>query len=352
MRPALKAGLRPLWRDRDTLQIGVDPRRARALTGLGKAAAIVSLLDGSRDTAEVARTAAVYGISQDAVDKIIGLLASAGVLDDFPAGLRAALPGYLLERISPELACAALAYGHGDGGAAVFARRRAAFVRVHGAGRVGACIATFLAASGVAWVSCVDTGRVGPPDLAPGGAGVADVGQRRPAAVARAIHRVAREVRTADDPRRLPDLAVLTGRPDPVVLADLMRHRVPHLVADADEAIAVVGPLVRPGRSACVRCLDLSKAARDPAWPRVLAQAGGAGGPATVPQACDTALAAATAALATAQALMLIDRAGEPATANGTLELVLPDWQWHRRGWPAHPACTCRATDAASQSRR
>ena len=39
MRPALKAGLRPLWRDRDTLQIGVDPRRAAALTGLGKAAA-------------------------------------------------------------------------------------------------------------------------------------------------------------------------------------------------------------------------------------------------------------------------------------------------------------------------
>ncbi len=40
---------------------------------------------------------------------------------------------------------------------------------------------------------------------------------------------------------------------------------------------------------------------------------------------------------------MLIDRAGQPAAANGTLELVLPDWQWQRRGWPAHPACTCGA---------
>ena len=137
MRPALKAGLRPLWRDRDTLQIGVDPRRARALTGLGKAAAIVSLLDGSRDTAEVARTAATYGIGQGAVDKVLGLLASAGVLDDFPARLPPTLPGYLLERITPELACAALAYGHGDGGASVLARRRAAFTRVYGAGRVG-----------------------------------------------------------------------------------------------------------------------------------------------------------------------------------------------------------------------
>jgi bacteriocin biosynthesis cyclodehydratase domain-containing protein len=160
------------------------------------------------------------------------------------------------------------------------------------------------------------------------------------------VHRVAREVRTADDGRRLPDLAVLTGRPDPVVLDELMRHGVPHLVVHADEAIGVVGPLVRPRQSACVRCLDLSKTARDPAWPRILAQAGGAGGPLTVPQACDTVLAAATAALATGQALMLIDRAGEPATANGTLELVLPDWQWQRRGWPTHPACTCGAASA------
>jgi hypothetical protein len=348
MRPALKAGLRPLWRDRDTLQIGVDPRRARALTGLGKAAAIVSLLDGSRDVAEVARTAATYGIGQDAVDKVLSLLASAGLLDDFPASLRAALPGYLLERISPELACAALAYGHGDGGAAVLARRRAAFARVYGAGRVGACIATFLAASGVAWVSCVDSGTAAPADIAPGGLGLADVGAERSVGAARAVHRVAREVQTADDRRRRPDLAVLTGRPDPVVLADLMRQRVPHLVVHADEAIGVVGPLVLPGRSACVRCVDLSKAARDPAWPQILAQAGGAGGPLTVPQACDTALAAATAALATAQALMLIDRAGHPAAADGTLELVLPDWQWRRRGWPTHPACTCGASAAAS----
>jgi hypothetical protein len=32
-----------------------------------------------------------------------------------------------------------------------------------------------------------------------------------------------------------------------------------------------------------------------------------------------------------------------PATANGTLELVLPDWRWRRRTWRPHPACTCGA---------
>jgi hypothetical protein len=343
MRPALKVGLRPLWRDQDTLQVGVDPRRARALTGLGKAAAVVSLLDGSRDTATVVRTAETYGIRQEVAYRVIELLAAAGVLDDFPASLRAALPDYLRGRIGPELACATLAYGHGDGGAAVLARRRAAFTRVYGAGRVGASVATFLAASGVAWVSCLDPVPAVAADVTPAGLGAADVGASRAAGVARAVRRVAPEVRTENDASRVPDLAVITGRPDPALLAALMRDRVPHLVVHADEAIGVVGPLVVPGRSACVRCVNLSKAARDPAWPRILAQASGLGADPAAAQACDTVLAAATAALAAAQALTLIDQGGALAAANGTLEVVLPEWQWQRRGWPPHPACTCGA---------
>ena len=106
-----------MWRDGDTLQLGVDPRRAAALTGLGEAAAIVSLLDGSREVAEVVAAATAHGIAPEAADRVLGLLASAGVLDDFPAHLHQTLPDYLRARLAPELACAALAYGHGDGGA-------------------------------------------------------------------------------------------------------------------------------------------------------------------------------------------------------------------------------------------
>ncbi|MFY9850819.1 MAG: TOMM precursor leader peptide-binding protein, partial [Trebonia sp.] len=223
----------------------------------------------------------------------------------------------------------------------------AAFVRVYGADRIGACVATLLAASGVAWVTCRDSRIAGEADIAPAGLGTADVGAARAAGVDRAVHRVARETRTADDPRRLPDLAVLAGHPDPVDVAELMRGRVPHLAVRAEEAIGVVGPLVEPGRSACLRCADLARAARDSAWPVILAQAGGPDGPATSPQACDTVLAAATAALAAAQALTFIDRAAPHVTRNGTLEVVLPDWQWHRRTWSPHLACTCGAAAAA-----
>jgi hypothetical protein len=161
--------------------------------------------------------------------------------------------------------------------------------------------------------------------------------------VVRAIARIAPETATADNPHLVPDLAVLTGPVAPAEVEALMRDRVAHLAVRADEAIGVVGPLVEPGRSACLRCINLHKAARDPAWPKVLAQAGAGTG--AVPAACDTVLAAATAALASAQALAVIDGCGPqpPAAANGTLELFLPEWQWRRRTWVPVATCTCGA---------
>ena len=120
-----------------------------------------------------------------------------------------------------------------------------------------------------------------------------------------------------------------------------MRDRVPHLALRTGEAIGVVGPLVRPGSSACLNCVDLHKAEADPLWPKILAQATFAR---SRPQACDTVLAAMTATLASAQALAYIDRPQTvPVTADGTLEVVLPDWQWRRRTWLPHPACDCGA---------
>jgi len=344
MRPALKAGLLPLWRDRDTVQFGVDSRRAVALGGLGQAAAVISLLDGSRDREALIATAQAYGVPAAAVNRVLTTLAAAGVLDDFPARLHAALPDQLRARLAPELATASLAYGDGDGGARTLARRRAAFVRVHGAGRTGAGVASLLAASGVGHVSCTDPEPAGPADLAPAGLIRADLGAPRQDGAARAIARAAPDVRTRDD-GAVPDLVVLTELTLPDLIEELMRDRVPHLALRAAEAIGVVGPLVQPGRSACLRCVDLRKADRDPQWPKVLAQATFTR---TQPQACDTVLAAMTAAVAAAQALAFIDRPGvRPATANGTLEVVLPDWRWRRRTWAPHPACRCGAVPAA-----
>jgi bacteriocin biosynthesis cyclodehydratase domain-containing protein len=314
VRPALKSGLLPVWRDRDTLQIGIDPRRAVALTGVGRAGWVIGLLDGSRDRAQVIAAAAGRGIPAGTVDQILTLLAAAGALDDFPASTLRALPEPVRARLAAELATASLASRDGDGGARTLARRRAARVRVYGAGRIGPAVGGILSTSGIGLVTEAD-------DPAAETSGPA-AGRKR-------------------GPSVPPDLAVLAGHQPPELPARLIRDRVPHLAASASEAIGIVGPLVLPGQTACLRCLDFTRTDNDPAWPLILAQLASRQ---PQPPACGAALVAAVAAQAAALALAFIDKAPlADAAANGTLELVLPAWQWRRRTWPPHPACPCTA---------
>jgi hypothetical protein len=336
MRPALKPGLIAVWRNRDTIQIGIDPRRAIALTGMRGAAVLLGLLDGSRDLAQILAAAGDFGISAEAADRVITLLAAGGALHDFPVTTYRAVPHGLRSRLAPELATAALAHGDADGGARILARRQGACVRVEGMSRVGLCIASFLTASGIGTV--ISTGR--PPGMGARPGAPPPAGPSAPAGEP-----------TPAGPPRLAGMAgpAAIGRhPDLVILADIYRRElpeilrrggVPHLAAAASEAIGVVGPLVLPGRTACLRCLDLTRAERDPAWPLILAQLTGGGAD---PPACDTVLAAAVATQAAAQALAFVDRpASASAVTDGTLELVLPDWQWRRRTWAQHDRCGC-----------
>jgi len=342
MRPVLKPGLETVWRNRDTVQIGIDPRRAIALTGMRGAAGLLRLLDGSRDRHQVLAAAGDLGMDAIAADRVLTLLAAAGALDDCPAGGHGALSAGMRARLAPELAATSLAHRDADGGAQTLARRQAARVRVHGASRAGLWIAGLLSAAGVGLV--LSTGPAAPP---PGPAGAATPPPpAEPGAATGRTGTVTGRPGPGTGPqsqsRRPADLVILAdshGRELPGVLVS---HAVPHLAASASEAIGVVGPLVLPGRSACLRCLDLARTERDPAWPLILAQL--ASQAATDPRGCDTVLATMVAAQAAAQALAFLDQGAEAAAAvtNGTLELVLPGWQWRRRTWQPHPQCGCQ----------
>lgn len=361
VRPALKAGLLPVWRDRDTVQIGIDPRRAMALTGMGQAALVLGLLDGSRDRDQVIVAAREQGIPDQVTDRIMTLLAAGGALDDFPAAAMRTLSQDQRRRLGAELAAAALANGHSDAGAAALVRRDAAYIQIYGPGRVATALADILTTSGAGRVSVCDVVQAkiaGKPAPAPSSSRSAQPAATRAAQPAAAAQTAGRaQTAGADEPgaaraaprgRRarvvqlpLPDLAILVGYQNLELPARLMRARVPHLAVTAEEAIGVVGPLVRPGQTACLRCLNLTRTGLDPAWPLILAQLVSR---TADPPACDASLAAAVAAQAAAQALAFIDRAAVDGPAeNGTLELVLPGWQWRRRTWPLHSACGCRS---------
>ena len=180
-----------VWRDPDTLQIGIDPRRAVALRGMRGTETLINLLDGSRDLGQVLAAAHDQGIGRRAAERVLGLLAAAGALYDFPAATLRALPDGPRARLAGELATVSLAHGYADGGALVLARRQAARVRVYGAGPVAASLASLLTASGVGRVSVhrcggraarrgASPGRVSGPGLRGPGPGLASLATRGP----------------------------------------------------------------------------------------------------------------------------------------------------------------------------
>src|SRR5260370_5207100 len=85
VRPALKPGLTPVWRDRDTLQIGIDSRRAVALTGMAGMARVISLPARSRDRAQVPPAPAHPRLPVETAQPLPAPPASAGAPHRLPA---------------------------------------------------------------------------------------------------------------------------------------------------------------------------------------------------------------------------------------------------------------------------
>ena len=89
---------------------------------------------------------------------------------------------------------------------------------------------------------------------------------------------------------------------DPLA-AELQRRGVPHLVATVRGETGVVGPLVVPGATGCLRCADLHRRDVDPRWPALAAQLTAT----EAPPGGATVTCLATVVTATVQALALLD---------------------------------------------
>jgi bacteriocin biosynthesis cyclodehydratase domain-containing protein len=226
------------------------------------------------------------------------------------------------------------------------AARRTMFVLVEGAGPLVAWVASGLASSGIGRLEVRTKGTVSADEV--GVIPAAERGTPRIEAVPSAVRRIAPRARVSvAKTRGQPDLAVLTDllRPSSKRHQELLAAGVPQLVVRLADGLGLVGPLVLPNRTACLRCLDLHRTARDPTWPTVSADLSsrvGSGSQATV---------RATAALAAEQALLALDShvsAGEPPpTLDAVLELDVRRGQLRRRQWAPHPECGCGAAHIA-----
>lgn len=379
MHPMIKPAMRRSWRDRGSLQFGLDPAHAVVLAPVDDPTArFLTLLDGTRGRGLLHQEAAALGIPPERADRLLASLADGGVLDDTDSAAQLAdvirRGDAPVERLRPDLASLSVVHPEPGAAAARMTARRAIRVQVRGAGRVGAAVAAVLAAAGVGQVDVADGGRVEPWDTAPCGISAAQVGERREAAARGAVRRAWPDPRPARPTARTgraargggPDrvepplgLAVLAPRdglgayaPDRREAEALLAAGIPHLYAGVLEGVGVVGPLVVPGRTGCAGCLEAAATETDPAWPRILAQLRSGRPPGG--QACDVALATLVAGLTATNSLAFLDwqasypdhredDAPVPPGAGARTEFSLTGLETRVFAVPPHAGCGCGA---------
>jgi bacteriocin biosynthesis cyclodehydratase domain-containing protein len=345
-RPRLLSGLPVLRRLAGETQIGTHPRHAFVLSGVPEAlATLLHRLDGRHTTDELmARAGPAH---QPALREILDHLSGLGLLDDEADFATLCSPA----RLAADRTAWALRSGHRI--ASLRQYRAPAVVVVYGSGRIAVALATLLAAAGVGWVHTVAEGVVQPADTGTGYLDE-DIGHARTDAAERAVRRIAPETATGrPDPRRQPDLVVLTDAPvpDPQLSAGLAAAGMPHLVVHAAEGIGVVGPLVMPGRTTCLHCVDLHNTDVDACWPALAAQL------AAHPQPADLATTQATAAFGAAQALRFLHGCRGPTAGDtglpvwgAAMEIEVFTGRSTRVEWRPHPRCPCGVARRTGQS--
>lgn len=295
-------------------QIGLDPDTALAVDGLPPALSqMLDELGTAVPSAALVAAAARRGAEPGAAEALLRELVAAGAVVDAAAARRRD-------------------------------RHRAdSVVVVSGAGPLAVGIAVGLTRAGVGTVHVETSATVLAEDLGTGYLD-ADRGRDRLAATVAAVRRLRPGARSGPPPARsVPDLVVLAdaSAPDPRRTAGLHVTGTAHLPVRLRDGVGVVGPLVLPGRSTCLTCLELHRRGHDPGWPDVAAQLAGCRGRA------DPACVVATGGLGTAQALAALDTtaAGHrpPPVLDATLELDPSAGTLLRRAWAAHPECGCGA---------
>lgn len=135
-------------------------------------------------------------------------------------------------------------------------------------------------------------------------------------------------------------LAVLCAR-DAIAPDEGLRWQradTPHLPVVLRDEEAVIGPLVLPGCSPCLRCLDLHRRDRDSAWPRILTQLSCP--PGELSQAVDAPPAQASV-ISSLVHLMALESLTSTSLTGVSWQVSLPWPDVRTRAWEQHPQCEC-----------
>lgn len=327
MRVRLRPGLRVLWRNSETIQLGWggEPR--------------VIFSNPSRDDLKLLEQLHFNGVTNDRSNPILRSLAEHNLL--LPASSRSLteLEHSFRFRLAPDAAMRSMTAASGDGWEHILARTRAT-VAVRGLGRTGGQLVHLLAHCGIRELIIWDDAPVLGQDVSPGAYSRDDLMKRRDHALRDGLARQYPDVSVSVDPEGRADLVIFIGHylVDSLLLDDLMRNDVPHLAITLCDNRASIGPIVEPGKTPCLRCVEMHLTDADPAWPMLGTQLLDLKPEEIHPE--ESALASLTASVALGMVLSHIAGSSEAHRGLST-EVSLADFLPAARSWQPHPDCGC-----------
>jgi hypothetical protein len=181
----------------------------------------------------------------------------------------------LQRRMSPELSQTTWVDGVVDGGVAVLSARQNFGVEIHGENRLATLIYAALLASGVTNTkfsisSHREVNSIGDSDLGTGILRISDFGLNYKSRIEELTREWSLFPTASKDVKgtvssQIPDrnVRVIVGEYTPQLIEQLMRDRIDHLfVGSVLGGAAYAGPLVKPGKSPCIKCLEIGQAER------------------------------------------------------------------------------------------
>lgn len=349
----INPGLHVLALSASARQFGLGPE-ALVLRGLqeGDLALLAALREGLHDGREAAEGRR-HNVPPQRVRALTQALSP--VLLPYPDTAdpgEAAVPALRGERLSADSDRLSAAYRMN--GSSILRRRSRSAVQVNGLCRIGSVLAQTLAAAGVGTLVLSDPGVVLPSDIGPGYP-LTDQGMRRAQAVKRHIYRLDPTVQVLISApgtgRAHLDLGVwvgtesITGRSAGVPASE---H--PLLAVTVQETGVDVGPLVVPGLTPCLECLDRQQADGNSTWYSA-AEALARQRVEAAPSGVETSGAVVAAGIAAGQVLAFLDGVVQPSTWSAVVALRAADGYLGQKRLSFHPDCGCRLQQQGSPAR-
>lgn len=296
-RLALPAWMPVLRRGTDGVQVGLDPDASVVLSGVpDRSQDVLGWLDGTHTIRQVRARAFRLGIDEEHTVWMLRMIEEAGLLrriDDLP------------DRIG------------------------ASRVRLVGSGVLAHAVARNLLTAGVGRLYVAD------PDGTDAGPAAKTLCRQLSAqSPSWAPHPVRHWSKPEHPPPDLTVIAVDMAEPQRTISDWLTHSGHPHLFVRPLLGGATIGPMVHPGRSPCIGCLDHVRRDADPEWPRLLDQLGRCYMPMTP-------VLTEWAGVATAVQVLAVLTGQDPVVTGTTLETVPDNLNIRVRQWPMHTSCGC-----------